>query len=134
MSIIDQADIERKRYLEEGDGAAESVPLNHPSLTPIGHRVLVRRDKAKERVGLIWIPDDDQVEGQFATVLALGAGNDFDGKPVVGRFNVAVGQRVCLYKHGGTHVKRGDAPSIKDVGAGLQIVEHADILGIVEEV
>lgn len=133
MGIIERADMERKRQMEEG------AP---PRLIPLGHRVLVRRDPPRQNINLgngkfLWIPEetDENSEGQFATVLAIGIGRDYEGRPVEGRFPVSVGDRVVLYEHGGTRVTPKDGPGIpKNMGDDLHyLICVEDLMGIVTE-
>jgi co-chaperonin GroES (HSP10) len=116
-------------------GVGQAKPL-----IPLGNRVLVRRDDPARKIGSFWIPDADQTEGQFGTVLALGIGYEVPrdkkgnyfpnraGKPV--RFDVKVGDRVVLYPHGGTRVKSNAISTGEELTV---LVDAQDILGLVEE-
>lgn len=91
-------------------------------LTPLGRRVLVKREAADTKVGLIHIPDNSQDKSQEATVVALGTGFDDDGREVSSLFAVKPGDRVLIAKYGGTDVKHDGEPHV--------ILNDLDILGI----
>lgn len=92
-------------------------------LTPLGRRVLVKREEAKAKVGLIHLPDAVQDKNQEATIVALGTGLDEDGRDVATLFTVKPGDRVLIAKYGGTDVQHNGEPHV--------LVSDLDILGII---
>lgn len=93
------------------------------SITPLGHRVLVKRLEADTiSAGGIVLPDSAKEKPQEAEVIALGTGGtDENGKDIV--FSVKVGDTVLISKYGGTDVKID--------GEEALILSESDILGIV---
>ncbi|MGJ3243400.1 MAG: co-chaperone GroES [Opitutales bacterium] len=85
-----------------------SPVATEPKITPLGDRVLVRRQDDDEQIkGGIVIPDSAREKSQEAVVVALGTGKkDEDGKPLP--FDVKVGDKILIAKYGGTDVTLGD--------------------------
>jgi chaperonin GroES len=99
-----------------------STVAAHPQVTPIGDRVLVRRQDETEQIkGGIVIPDSAKEKSQEAVVVALGTGRKTeDGQPIA--FDVKVGDKVLISKYGGTDVTFGDEAYL--------VVREEDILAI----
>lgn len=93
------------------------------NITPLGHRVLVKRLEADAiSAGGIVLPDTAKEKPQEAEVLALGTGGkDEKGNDII--FAVKVGDKVLISKYGGTEVKVD--------GDEVLILSESDILGIV---
>lgn len=72
-------------------------------IQPLGSRVVVELDKAKEKVGSLYVPEAAKQQTNEGTILAVGPGNVIDGKKI--EVTVKVGQRVLLPTFGGQKVK-----------------------------
>src|SRR5215469_5803050 len=94
------------------------------NVKPIGDRILVEPAEEKEtKKGGIIIPESAKEKPQEGIVKVLGTGkvND-EGKKVP--FEVKVGDRVLVYKYGGTEIKID--------GKEYKILSSDDILAILE--
>lgn len=91
-------------------------------MRPLNDRILIRIDKADEKIGSIIIPDSAKTRPQFATVIAVGPGamtNAGRREPEVKK-----GDRVLIGKYSGSDVEID--------GEKLTVVREEDLLGVVE--
>ncbi|MDQ8181960.1 co-chaperone GroES [Pelagicoccus sp. SDUM812005] len=94
-----------------------------PNIKPLGARALVRRvEEDEKQVGGIFIPDSAKEKPQQAEVIAVGPGEQEDGKTTP--LPVKEGDRVLLSKYGGTDIKYD--------GEDYLLVREDDILAIIE--
>ncbi len=92
-------------------------------IKPLGNRVLVKKIEEHEQIkGGIIIPDAAKEASQLAEVIAVGSGQNEDGKII--EFEVKVGDRVLINKYGGTEFKQDDDTYV--------IFRQSDILAIVD--
>ncbi|HUF61050.1 MAG TPA: co-chaperone GroES [Verrucomicrobiales bacterium] len=90
---------------------------------PLGTRVLAQRLDAEEvATGGIIIPDTAKEKPQEAKVVALGTGQNEEGKDIP--FTVKVGDKILISKYGGTEIKLD--------GTEYVIINESDILAVVE--
>ena len=91
-------------------------------IKPIGDRVLVKPlDEKEVKKGGIIIPDSAKEKPQEGEVVALGTGKRDDAGKLI-EFSVKKGDKVLIYKYGGTEIKvEGDT---------YLIMREDDILGI----
>lgn len=69
-------------------------------ITPIGKKILVKRDEKKERTASgLYLPEQSKETSNTATVVALGVGTDVDYK-----FPVEVGDKILISRYDGTEV------------------------------
>lgn len=99
-------------------------------LQPLGNKVLVRHEKAAEKVGSIFLPEQAKEKPVFATVIAVGEGKwnpttigntVFTHEPMT----VCIGDTVLVSKWGGTEVKVD--------GEELSLINLDDILAIINK-
>lgn len=92
-------------------------------LKPLGERVVLKQQEAEEKTqsGII-LPDSAKEKPQTAVVIAVGPGNEKDGKKT--EMQVKEGDRVIYSQYSGTDVKLEDEEYI--------IVNQSDIIAIVE--
>lgn len=98
--------------------------MSEMKVTPLGARVLVKRDDAPEQVGSIIVPDKAKRAQAAGVVLAKGAGRVLDDgsrRPLP----LEVGDRVTFMSYGGVEVEIG--------GEKLLMVEEGHLLGVWEE-
>ena len=92
-------------------------------LKPLGDRVVLKQQEAEEKtVSGIILPDSAKEKPQTAVVIAVGPGNEIDGKKT--KMQVKEGDRVIYSQYSGTDVKLEDEEYI--------IVNQSDIIAIVE--
>lgn len=93
------------------------------NMKPLGDRVILKHLKAEEKTksGII-LPDSAQEKPQEALVVAVGPGEEVDGKKT--SMQVKEGDRVIYSKYAGTEVKFEEEE--------YQIVDQKDIIAIVE--
>lgn len=92
-------------------------------IKPLGDRVLIKRSKAKQTKGGIFLPDSAQEKPKEGVVVEVGPGKvNEDGKrePLV----LKKGDRVLISPYGGTEVKQ---PSDDEE---YLIMREEDVLGI----
>jgi chaperonin GroES len=93
-------------------------------IKPLGDRVLVKPDEAKEiKRGGIIIPDTAKEKPQEGEIVAVGKGKVGDDGKVI-PLEVKKGDKVLFGKYSGTEVKIDDKPYL--------IMHQDDLLGIVE--
>lgn len=93
-------------------------------ITPLGDRVLVKPEEAKEvKKGGIIIPDTAKEKPQEGEIIAVGKGKLSDDGKVI-PMNVKKGDKVLYGKYSGTEVKIDDISYL--------IMSQEDILGIIE--
>ncbi|MDD6573336.1 MAG: co-chaperone GroES [Thermoflexaceae bacterium] len=92
-------------------------------LKPLGNRVILQHQKAEEKTqsGII-LPDSAKEKPQEAIVVAVGTGEDVDGKKT--EMQVKKGDKVIYSKYAGTEVKFEDEEYV--------IVSQNDIIAVVE--
>jgi chaperonin GroES len=98
--------------------------VSETKVTPLGARVLVKRDDAPEQIGSIIVPDKAKKAQAAGVVRAKGAGrvlNDGSRRPLP----LAVGDRVTFLPYGGVEVEIG--------GEKLLMVEEGHLLGVWED-
>lgn len=94
-------------------------------IEPLGDRVLVQRQKAKDRTeGGLYLPEQGRDKPQLGEVLAVGPGKRLESGRLL-PMNVAVGETVMFTQWAGTEVKG------LDLGDGVVMMSETDILGIV---
>ena len=93
-------------------------------IRPLGDRILVKAEEAKEKkVGGIIIPDTVKEKPQEGSVVAVGKGKmGKDGKII--EMDVKVGDKVLYGKYSGTEVKIDNIDYL--------IMSQEDVLGILE--
>lgn len=91
-------------------------------IRPLGDRIVVRREKAQEKVGLIHIPDSAKEKPLEAVVVATGPGK-FVGERFV-EVSVKKDDRVLVGKYSGNEI-------VID-GVEHLVVREDDIVGIIE--
>lgn len=93
------------------------------SIKPLGDRVVLQQIKAEEKTksGII-LPDSAKEKPQEALVVAVGPGEETDGRKTP--MQVKVGDKVIYTEYAGTEVKFQDEEYI--------IVDQKDIIAIVE--
>lgn len=90
------------------------------NIKPLGDRILVREIKEEEvtKSGIV-LPDTVEKEKKMeGEIVALGGGED------LAKLNLSVGQKVLYKKWGGEEIKQG--------GEEYKILEHVDLLAVVE--
>jgi len=93
-------------------------------ITPLGDRVLVKPEEAKEvKKGGIIIPDTAKEKPQEGEIIAVGKGKLADDGKLI-PMNVKKGDKVLYGKYSGTEVKIDDISYL--------IMSQDDILGIIE--
>ena len=90
------------------------------NIKPLGDRILVREIKEEEvtKSGIVLpytVEKEKKMEGE---IVALGGGED------LAKLNLSVGQKVLYKKWGGEEIKQG--------GEEYKILEHVDLLAVVE--
>ncbi len=92
-------------------------------LKPLGNRVILQHQKAEEKTqsGII-LPDSAKEKPQEAIVIAVGTGEEADGKKT--EMQVKEGDKVIYSKYAGTEVKFEDEEYV--------IVSQNDIIAVVE--
>lgn len=92
-------------------------------LKPLGNRVILQHQKAEEKTqsGII-LPDSAKEKPQEAIVVAVGTGEEADGKKT--EMQVKEGDKVIYSKYAGTEVKFEDEEYV--------IVSQNDIIAVVE--
>ena len=92
-------------------------------LRPLGDKVVLKYQEAEEKTQSgIMLPDSAKEKPQEAIVVAVGAGEDADGKKT-GMY-VKEGDKVIFSKYAGTEVKLEDEE--------YTIVSQKDIIAVVE--
>ena len=93
------------------------------NMKPLGNRVILKQPEAEEKTksGII-LPDSAKEKPQEALVIAVGPGEETDGKRTTKQ--VKEGDRVIYSKYSGTEVKFDEEEYI--------IVDQKDIIAIVE--
>jgi chaperonin GroES len=92
-------------------------------ITPLGDRVLVKPEEAKEvKKGGIIIPDTAKEKPQEGEIIAVGKGKLADDGKLI-PMNVKKGDKVLYGKYSGTEVKIDDISYL--------IMSQDDILGII---
>jgi len=93
-------------------------------IKPLFDRVVLKIEKEQtSNVGGIFLPDMSKEKSQIATVVAVGAGGNIDGKET--KMEVCVGDRVLFSKFAGTEFKYENED--------LLIIKQTDILAIIEK-
>ena len=92
-------------------------------LVPLGDRVVLKQLIAEEttKSGIV-LPGQTKEKPQQAEVVAVGPGENVDGKEVV--MQVAVGDKVIYSKYSGTEVELDDEEYI--------VVRQNDILAVIK--
>ena len=92
-------------------------------MKPLGNRVILKCQEPEEKTksGII-LPDSAKEKPQEALVIAVGPGEETDGKKTA--MQVKEGDKVIYSKYAGTEVKLEDEEYI--------IVDQKDIIAIVE--
>ena len=92
-------------------------------LRPLGDKVVLKHQEAEEKTqsGII-LPDSAKEKPQEAIVIAVGGGEEVDGKKT--EMYVKEGDKVIFSKYAGTEVKLEDKE--------YTIVSQKDIIAIVE--
>jgi chaperonin GroES len=96
-------------------------------IRPLYDRVVIRRDKEEEKIGLIVIAEVAKEKPAVGTVVAVGTGR----KPDTGgriEMDVVVGDKVTFGKYAGNEVEL-------DAGEGVEklvILSEAEILAILD--
>ena len=94
-------------------------------LKPLGDRVVLKQQEAEEKtVSGIILPDSAKEKPQTAVVIAVGPGNEIDGKKT--KMQIKEGDHVIYSQYSGTDVKLEDEEYI--------IVNQSDIIAIVEKI
>jgi chaperonin GroES len=93
------------------------------SLHPMGDRILVRKDKAAEKIGSIIIPDNAKEKVLSGEIIAVGRGKVLEDG-VIRPLDVKVGERVRYAKYQGTDVLVG--------GEMFTVFREDDLLGVIE--
>ena len=92
-------------------------------LTPLHHRVLVKRvDQEEKTAGGIIIPDTAQEKPMEGEIVAAGSGARRDDGAIV-PLDVKAGDRILFGKWAGTEVKID--------GEDLLIMKESDLLGVI---
>lgn len=93
-------------------------------ITPLGDRVLVKRDEEPEMTkGGIYLPGAAQEEPQLGIVERVGAGKVLENGEVR-PLNVKVGDKVIFGKYSGTKIKVDSQE--------LLFMREEDIMGVIE--
>lgn len=94
---------------------------------PLGDRVLVRREKPAEKIGLIHVPENAQEKTQRGVVLAVGPGRVLDSGRVV-EMSVKKGDKIVFSRYAG---QEGGGVWDRSTSDHL-VLREDDILGIEE--
>lgn len=95
------------------------------NLRPLFDRVVLKNiDLKRQTKSGIFIPESVGDEPLYAEVIAIGSGDDFDGKK--SDMAVKIGDKVLYNKYGATSFKCDDEDFV--------ILRQSDILGVFEEV
>lgn len=101
------------------------------TLRPLGDRVLIRREKARDRTeGGIFIPDGARAKSAYGTVVRVGPGKPSAERSATGsddQMQVSEGDRVLFSLYAGQDVKL-----LGDDEGELILISQDDILGVVE--
>jgi chaperonin GroES len=118
-----ELEIEGKLHLVLRDTDLMLGGFDAKSLQPMGDRVVVRKDKAADRVGSIIIPENAKEKVLCGEIVAVGRGKVLeDGE--IRPLDVKVGERVRYAKYAGVDVLVG--------GEQYTVFNEDDFLGIVE--
>jgi chaperonin GroES len=101
---------------------------SEPVYRPLGDKVVIRREKAPDKIGNILLPDSAQGKMQRGKVLAVGPGKvlkDGTRQPM----EVKAGDRVCWSRYAGSGVEDNPAKDEED----LLVMREDDILAVVEK-
>lgn len=90
---------------------------------PLGNRILIKRSKAPQTKGGIFLPDSAQEKPKEGEVLAIGPGKR-NTTGTLEAMTVKVGDRVLFTTYAGTEVKADND------NEELLIMSEEDILGI----
>lgn len=94
------------------------------NLRPLFDRVVLKNiDLKRQTKSGIFIPESVGDEPLYAEVIAIGSGDNFDGKK--SEMAVSVGNKVLYNKYGATSFKCDDEEFV--------ILRQSDILGVFEE-
>ena len=77
---------------------------------PLGDRVLIKHEKAADKIGSLFLPEQAKEKPVEATVIAIGEGkwnpiNDGNVRSTHDPLPVSIGDRVLVSKYGGTEIK-----------------------------
>ena len=95
-------------------------------IRPLGNKIVVKRDEAKERSrGGIIFPDAGKEKPRLGTVISAGPGEICvaTGKPVA--LEVKDGDRIIFSSYAGTEVKLEGEPYL--------VIDSGDVLAVIEE-
>jgi chaperonin GroES len=99
---------------------------SEPVYRPLGDKVVIRREKAPDKIGNIHIPESAQGKMRKGFVLAVGPGKLLDdGKR--GPMELKEGQKVCWSNYAGSEV--GDRNSKEE--EDILVMREDDILAVV---
>ena len=100
--------------------------MSEKKVRPLADRVIIKRDKAEEKIGSIIVPDQAQDKPQRGTVIAVGPGKLLDNGVRI-EPQVKEGDHVYFSKYAGQ--ERGQR---YETTSDQIIVREDDILGVIE--
>ena len=93
-------------------------------IRPLYDRVVVRRIKEGEKIGLLYVPEQAKEKPAEGEVLAVGTGRSLSNTAALAPLDVKVGERVMFGKYAGTEIEYD--------GEKLVMLREEEILAVIE--